>query len=231
MRNILLLVFLCIAEAIAAQKLNEADSLLRRKYYQRIFPKAINSKSDILYEGIDNLLDIQFPDETSRTFRYLLKTHNGMIFKADNMYITIPRNAGRAFISTYVITETDTVLFGKKEFAVQRVPLPSLKIGNTVIRDQSVIDKNIFLKSDSLKVFFTDDIENSENWCHVEYFIIGYSFGGKYISFDNKGDLLTATTKEFIMNLKPNEDVVIKVSNMDCSLIYKTLPLVRFKIN
>ena len=230
MRNILLFVLLCLSKITFSQKLTEADSLLRLKYYQHIFPVALNSKSNMLYEGIDNPLAIRFPDEDSKKLKYLFKTHNGIIFQSDSYYVTVPKNSGRAFISTFLITETDTILIGKKEFAVQKVPLPSLKFGGVVIQDQSVIDRGILLRPDSVKVYFSDDIIGSENWCTAEHFNIGYSFGGRYISIDNKGPLLTRKTREFISKLKSNENVVIKVTNINCSLIYKNLPLVRFKL-
>ena len=231
MKYTLLIVILFISNTTYSQKLSEADSLLRRKYYHRILPKAINSKIDILYSGIDNLIEIQFPDEASKRFKCLLKTNNGIIFESDNSYNTIPKNAGRSFISTYIITDKkDTILFGKKEFEVQNVPIPCLKVGSEIIKDQSIIDKKTFLNGDSLKVFFTDDIRSSENWCTIEFFNIGYTYGGKFISVDNKGALLTKNAFDFMSKLKSNASMVIKVSSINCSMIFKHLPLVRFKI-
>jgi len=232
MRVLLLINFLFLVNIVYSQKLSEADSMLRKKYYHRIVPKAVNSKSDILYDGIDNAIELQYPDEASKYFNYVLKTHNGIIFESDNGYATIPRNSGRAFISVYIVAEDkDTFLVGKKEFQVENVPIPTVKIGNKIIKDESVIDKAIFLKNDSLKVFFTDDIVNSENWCSVQYFNLGYSYGGRYISVDNKGAVLSKKTLDFIKQLKLNQNMVIKVSEINCSKIIKHLPLVRFKVN
>ena len=231
MKTLLLLFFVFAINSAYCQKHSEADSLLQRKYYHKIIPRATSSKSDILYYGIDNPIDLKFPDEASKHFNYVVKTHNGIIFESDNSYITIPRNAGRAFISIYIIAEDkDTILINKKEFKVQNVPIPSIKIGNQIISEESILEKNVFLRNDTVKVFFTDDIINSENWCTVEFFNLGYAYGGKYISVDNKGAILSKQTLDFIRQQKPNQNMVIKVSEINCSQIFKHLPLVRFKL-
>ncbi len=232
MKHILPVLLLFITHTGFSQKLSEADSLLRRKYYHQVYLKAIQSKADFLYTGIDNPLEIHFPDEFSKGMKYMFKTHNGMIFESNsNTYITIPKNAGRAFISAYIITERkDTILVGKKEYTVFNVPIPVLKIGNELIKDQSLIDKMSFLRGDSLKVFFTDDLLTSNEWCTVEFFNLGYTYGGRYISVDNKGAMLSKATLDFINNLRSNQMVTIKVSSIRCSMIFKNFPFVRFKI-
>jgi len=231
MKQFLFIFYILFCYSAVSQKLSETDSLLIRKYYNRILPKAINSKSDVLYFGIDNALILQFPDDVSKGLKYFLKTHNGTIFEIGNGYLTIPRNAGRAFISMYVITkDADTLYLGKKEFKVLQVPIPVVRIGDIIIKDQSVIDKAIFFNRDSLKVYFTDDIKNSVNWCKVEYFNIGYSYGGVYISVDNKGAIFSKASLDLITKMRFNQDAVIKVMTISCSQIYKYLPLVRFKI-
>ncbi|HEY4787693.1 MAG TPA: hypothetical protein VIH57_16665, partial [Bacteroidales bacterium] len=162
MRYLLPIFLLFIVYQLNGQELSKSDSLLQRKYYHKIYPRAVNSKHNLLYAGIDNTLEIQYPDELSKTLKLFLKTHNGILFESGNGYITIPRNAGRAFISVYLLTETqDTLLIDKKEFTVVNIPIPSLKIGSIVIMDQSVINRSVFFKNDSLKVYFTDDLESS----------------------------------------------------------------------
>lgn len=206
--------------------------MLRRKYYHQVYLKATQSKADILYNGIDNPLEIHFPDEFSKGLKYTFKTHNGLLFETgSNTYMTIPKNTGRAFISAYFINDhKDTILVGKKEYSVVNLPIPTLKIGRELIKDESLIDKRAFLTGDSLKVFFTDDISNSDEWCTVEFFNLGYTYGGRYISVDNKGALLSNATLDFIKNLRPDQIVTIKVSSIRCSMIYKNFPFVRFKI-
>lgn len=230
MKQYLLLFFLFISPSVIGQKLSEEDSLLQRKYYQRIFPKAVNSKGNLLYYGIDNELSLQYPDEASKKLKYLLKTHNGKIFESDKGgYLTIPKNSGRAFISVFMLTARDTVSLGKKEFTVLSLPIPTLKVGNVVIKDQSIVEKSTFFKKDTLKVFFTDDIDKSDCWCKVEHFNVGYTYGGRYISVDNNGAILSRETLDLLSKIN-NQEVVIKVTNINCSQIYKSLPLVRFKI-
>ena len=230
MKLYLLIFCLFIFHSVFCQKISEADSLLRQKYYHRVFPKAINSINNFLYDGIDNAMVMEYPDEASKKLHYLVKTHNGIIFETDSGYITIPKNTGRAFISVFMLTDHDTILLGKKEFTVLNVPIPTLKIGKSIVKDLAAIDRQDFFRGDSLKVYFTDDLEYSDNWCKVEYFNIGYVFGGKYFSVDNKGPMLSGKTLDFIAKLKFNQEIVIKVMSVDCSHIFKHLPLVRFKI-
>jgi hypothetical protein len=175
---------------------------------------------------------LQFPDEASKSFKYLLKTHNGTLYKADMGYNIIPRNSGRAFISIYVITkDIDTILVGKKEFTVLNIPLPSLKMKDIIISEQSNVDRRIFFTGDSLKILFTEDIPSSDVWCTIERFNIGYTYGGVYVSIDNETPLLTGKTLDFIKKLRPAQELVIKVTSMNPTGIIKHQPIVRFRIN
>jgi len=216
------------------KKLSAYDSLLIKTYRNKILPKAVNSKKDFLYNGIDNTLILQFPDEASKSFKYLIKTHNGIIDKGDvaSRYNIIPRNSGRAFISIYVITKkVDTILVGKKEFTVLSIPQPSLKIKDVVISEQSSIDRRIFFTGDSLKVLFSEDIPTSDTWCIIERFNVGCVYGGVYVSVDNETPLLTGKTLDFIKKLKPAQELVIKVTSITPTGIIRHLPIVRFRIN
>jgi hypothetical protein len=215
------------------KKLSASDSLLVKTYRNKILPKAINSIKDVLYNGIDNTLVLQYPDETSKSFRYHLKSHNGLAYKSENGpgFNVIPRNSGRAFISVFIINKNnDTVLVGKKEFAVINIPLPCLKIKNVVIKDQSSVDRRVFFAGDSIKVLFSEDIPSSDTWCIIERFNIGYAYGGVYVSIDNETPLLTNKTREFLKKLKPSQELVIKVTSITPTGIIRHLPIVRFKI-
>lgn|ERR1035437_4622937 len=216
----------------SSKKLSASDSLLVKTYRNKILPKAINSKKDVLYNGIDNTLMLQYPDETSKSFRYYLKSHNGIVYKAEtgSGFNVIPRNSGRAFISIFVINKTnDTILVGKKEFAVLNIPLPCLKVKDVIIKDQATVDRRVFFTGDSIKVLFSEDIPSSDTWCIIERFNIGYAYGGVYVSIDNETPILTSKTLDFLKKLKPAQEVVIKVTSITPTGIIRHLPIVRFR--
>lgn len=215
------------------KKLSASDSMIVKTYRNKILPKAVNSKKDVLYNGIDNTLILQYPDEPSKSFKYFLRSHNGIVYRNESGpgFNVIPRNSGRAFISIFVINKNnDTILVGKKEFAVLNIPLPCLKVRDMIIKDQSSIDRRVFFAGDSVKVLFSEDIPSSDTWCIIERFNIGYAYGGVYVSIDNETPLLTNKTLDFLKKLKPAQELVIKVTSITPTGIIRHLPIVRFKI-
>jgi hypothetical protein len=214
-----------------AQIMSGNDSLVLRSYWNKISIRATGSKGDYLYNGIDNDLSIVCPDSISSHFKLFLSANNGKIIKSDNGYSTIPKNAGRSFVTTYYINDTnDTIVIGKKQFIVLALPYPSLIIGKNMITEKATIDRSVFFTSDSLKLFYTSDYPESDYWFKIEHFIIGYSYGGNYISAENEGPKLTPKTLDFIKRLAPGQEIVIKVNSISPLRITSYLPLVRFKI-
>lgn len=194
-------------------------------------PISVDSKDNNLYNGIDNNLIINYINDESKQFNIILTTNNGRMIKSENGWLTIPRNAGRSFVTIYLISlNNDTLLIGKKEFTVKKVPYPVLKISNTVISDSMWLNRKIFFTKDSLKLFFTDDLPESNYWYQVKFFTIGYSFGGRYISIDNNGPSFSNKSLEFIRKLSQGHQLVIKVTSVTPSGILKFLPLIRFRI-
>jgi hypothetical protein len=224
------LLTICFTEGLLAQK-NAEDSALMKKYWNRVNIQSITSKGNNLYNGIDNYVQLVFPDKTSSTFKYILTSNNGEIYEYDETsFLALPKTNGWAFIAISIITENeDTLLIGKKRFPVINLPLPALKIGNTVISDQSDIDKNIFLSSDTLKVFFTDDIPECTTWYKIERFSIGYAYGKIYVSADNNGAVFKDEARTLVNKIRQGLEVNIKVHTVSPSGILKNLPLVKFK--
>lgn len=229
MRLVFLLPLTLIFQQTVAQ--DEKDILVQQSYYNKVIPISISSKSNLLYNGIDNFLRLQFPDEASKKFHYYVKSHNGIVTRTDSGYVVVPKFAGRAFISVFMITShKDTLILGKKEFKVVNLPLPTVKVGDVVINSESVVDRKTFFSGNALKVFFTDDIPNSDTWCNVLYFNLGYSFGGSYVSVDNNGALPSKETIDFIKKIRSGQEITIKVVNISSSIVVKDLPLVRFRM-
>jgi hypothetical protein len=228
--TLLFLLFL-LSINVTAKNIDGADSAFIKQYWNRVNIKTISSNGNNLYNGIDNYLQLIYPDRQSSTFKYYLTTNNGDLYEYDETsYLTIPKNIGRSFISIHVITdENDTLLIGKKQLPVLNLPFPTLKIGNTLINDNTDIDKNIFLNGDTLKIYFTDDLPESSSWYKIEGFSIGYSFGKIYVSADNNGSVFTEEAKKLLAKIKPGWDVNIKINTVSPSGLLRNLPLVKFK--
>lgn len=231
-RLYLILVFIYLFSSfLQAQKMSGNDSAVLRTYWNKISIKAIGSLGDFLYNGIDNYLTVNCPDSISKNLTIFLGVNNGTISKTEDNYLTIPKYAGRSFVTTYLINENnDTLVVGKKQFIVLTIPFPVLSVGKTVIRDKSRINRKVFFRSDSLKLFFTDDFPESDSWFKIRHFMIGYTYGGIYISSENEGPILSLQTLDFIKKLAPGQEVVIKVNSITTSQVITYLPLVRFKI-
>lgn len=215
-----------------AQRIDYNDSLLIRKYRNKIYPQSVTSLSNTLYAGMDNDLVMVYPDEKSKTYNYIITTNNGSLYKTEEGYLNIPRNAGRAFFSIYLINEDqDTLLVGKKQFVVRNLPLASIKVGNVLIREGAKVNKALFMNGDSVKLFFTDDLPESAEWYVVKSFTVGYPYGRKFISADNNGPVIGEDIKNLISKVIDERDISIRVNIVAPSGILRFLPITKFKFS
>ena len=225
----MLSIYLCCTNLDGQSYIN-TDSLLN-VCRDKINPRSTTSVSDLLYSGIDNNLVIQYPDEKTKQFKICFSTQNGKVFETDDGVITIPRSTGKSYFITRLVTpKNDTLFIGRKEFTVVNVPLPTLKIGKFFIREQSYVDRRVFMGNDSLKLFFTDDIPESSNWYQIKFFTIEYSNGGIFNTIDNDGCSITESAKEIIKRLQPGKEMVIKVITITPTQLTKYLPMIRFRL-
>jgi len=216
-----------------AQNIGKADSALIKKYWNRVNIKSLSSLNNNLYNGIDNYFTLTCPDQISANFKFHLTTNNGTIYEYDEgTYLALTQSIGKAFIAINIITEeNDTIMIGKKYLNVINLPLPILKIGNTIINDKTVLSKHIFYTGDTLKLFFTDDLPESSTWYKIERFSIGYPYGSIFVSVDNSGPVFKEDAKKILQQARQGYELVIKVYTVSPSGILKNLPLVRFKAN
>jgi hypothetical protein len=105
-----------------------------------------------------------------------------------------------------------------------------LKLSENIIKDSVVLNRKIFFNGDSLKLYFTDDLYDSNNWYKVNNFTIGYSFGGKYVSVENEGPVFSPKSLELISSLSPNQPLVINITSVTPTGILKFMPLIRFRV-
>ncbi|HEX2935245.1 MAG TPA: hypothetical protein VHO72_07815 [Bacteroidales bacterium] len=234
MKQLYILFFIYFAFSslnIYAQRIDYNDSLLIRKYRNKVYPKSVTSLSNILYAGIDNDLVMIYPDNKSKTYNYIVSTNNGSLYKTDDGYLNIPRNAGRAFFSIYLINEDhDTLLIGKKQFVVRNLPLASIKVGDVLISEGAELNKALFLNGDSIKLFFTDDLPESAEWYVVKSFTVGYPYGKQFISAENNGPVIGDDIKNLLNKVTEDRELSIRVNIVAPSGILRFLPITKFKI-
>jgi len=226
------ILFLVFSFNLGAQKLTSSDSLLIKKYWDKIEISSMTSKSGDLYVGINNFLTIKFPADENVPFHLVLKTNNGNVQTMNGKFVSIPKYSGNSYVRIYIINvNNDTLLIGRKKLTVLSIPDPCLQLGRTVINEKSTISRKVFLAGDSLKLFFTDDLPESNQWYNIDYFHSGYTYGGAYIYEDNKGPVFTKNALEIIKNQLPGQEFVIKVVAVSPSAKhFRIMPIVRFRI-
>lgn len=183
----------------------------------------LNSKSNFLYTGIDNVIEIKNVPFSN----YFLTTNNGIVFPDSIQYITIPSRSGKARIVVFEINGVDTSIFGYNYFTVKNIPDPMLKIDTFCFSEKDTISKKTFLKADSLNICFSNDIIGSENWFKIVRYSIGYVYGGFYKSYNYDGNKLNNEIKYIVNNLGPGKDIVIKLIAEGEGMLRKELPIYR----
>jgi hypothetical protein len=226
------LILLLISITSFGSTMDGNDSTLVKKYWNSILPVAINSKSGVLYRGINNNVELKFSGNNALPYKFILTTNNGSITTENNKYITYPKYVGFAYFSVYLINHNnDTLLIGKKRFNVVSIPEPCLKIGSTIIHDRSIVNRKTFLSNDSLKLFFTDDLPESNRWYTIDYFNAGYTYGGTFFFEDNPGPIVKTNSVQMFEKQLSGQEMIIKVVSVTPTPIhFKTLPIIRFKL-
>jgi hypothetical protein len=189
----------------------------------------INSKSGILYAGIDNPVKVCLRNGENIE-DYILEVTNGTAFYDSLQFITIPVRSGISRLILSKVEGTDTILKGHRFFQVKNIPDPLLRIDTSCFGEVSNIFKQQLLNADSLSVFFTSDIAGSESWFRIKEFSIGYIFGGFYRSYSFKGCEISDTAKIIISRISPGKVVVFKLIAESEGKVQKELPVYRLKL-
>jgi hypothetical protein len=228
----LLIVLICLSGKLFSQKIDSKDSLLILKFWDKIQISSITSQSGNLYVGINNYLELKFPKGETLPYRLFLKTNNGTLDLVTNKFVIVPKYIGNSYIRIYIINDhNDTLLIGRKKLIVLGIPDPCLILGHTIIHENSIVNRNIFLKGDSLKLFFTEDLTESKKWYNIDYFDSGYTYGGGYFYEDNKGSVFSNEAVESIKKLHSGQELVIKIIAVSPrAQHFRIMPIVRFRM-
>jgi len=189
----------------------------------------VNSKSSILYAGVDNPVEISINgDESIEDF--ILETSNGIVLHDSLRFITIPVRSGISRLILSKIEGKDTILKGHQFFQVKNVPDPLLKIDTSCFDEISGIYKRQLIRSDSISIFFSSDIAGSENWFKIKEYSIGYIFGGFYRSYSFQGNKISNATKSIINRISPGKVVIFTIIAESEGQIQKELPVYRLRL-
>jgi hypothetical protein len=191
--------------------------------------KAVDSKNNILYAGIDNRIITDY-SRFEEDHEYILKVNNGIIFSDSIYYISVPDRPGDARFLVLGIRDNDTALIGYRYFEVRNVPEPLLAVDTLRLKEEDVISKNHLLNCDSLNIFISDDIIGSESWFKIVKFTLGYVYGGYYVEHVNNTNKLSRETKQIIYTIGPTKEIIIKPVVKGEGKLIKELPIFRLTL-
>ncbi len=187
------------------------------------------SRSNTLYAGIDNPVEIDI-DDNERFEDYILETTNGVVVYDSLRFITIPVRSGLSRLVLSKIEANDTILKGHRFYRVKNVPDPLLRIDTICYDETSDIYKRQLLQSDSISIFFSPDIIDSENWFKITGYSIGYIFGGFYRSYSFEGDQISSAAKSVVMRISPGKIIVFRITAESEGNIKKEMPVYRLRL-
>lgn len=192
--------------------------------------RCTSSVKGYLYSGIDNYLKIDSL-LASESDNVMIRCNNGTV-KEDttNLFLIIPEKPGKLRLTLECTNRNDTIIVGYKNFHVLSVPNPLLTINGLPILPNSTFEKNNLLGSDSLGVFFSEDIIGSSNWLKITEFQLGYNYGGFYVSHKNPTNKLSSKTKDIISTLRPDHEISIWTTVESQGRIKKQLPIYRIQL-
>lgn len=190
----------------------------------------LSSKTGILYRGIDNYIQIA-PFLQAKYDTILVVSNNGKVFyEKDNTLLVIPSRLGKIRLMLTGISGNDTISLGYSCFAVQGVPEPRLTIDDIPINTHCIIPKRALIDCDSLGIYFSQDIVGSEKWLKVTRFILGYSYGGFFVSHINPSNVFSKETKIIINQIGPDREIGILAIVEGEGELTKKLPVYKITI-
>ena len=190
----------------------------------------LSSAKGVLYSGIDNFLKID-PGLIKGYDTVNVESNNGKVVSdSNNLLLIVPSRPGKVRLTINGITHSDTTEIGYKYFTVYGIPGPLLTINNVPINNPCTIPRRAMIECDSLGIFFSEDIAGSEKWLKISKFVLGYNYGGFYISHLNPGNILTNETKSILNKIGPDREISIRLTTVSEGMVFKELPIYRITV-
>lgn len=190
----------------------------------------LSSAKGVLYSGIDNYLKIS-ENITKDYDTVCIESNNGQVVPdSSDIALIIPNRPGKVRLTLKGIKSLDTTEIGYRYFTVNRIPEPLLTINNVPVTTPCTIPRMAMITCDSLSIYFSNDIAGSENWLKISKFVLGYTYGGFYISHINPTNRLTTETKRILNQIGPDREISIRLTTISEGMVIKELPIYRIKI-
>ena len=187
--------------------------------------KAIYSKSNLLYSGIDNLLQVTHCGYNSETS--VIRCNNGQAFIDSSDIIVIPQRSGFMDVIIDDIIGQDTINLISARFYVTNLPVPVIIFCNYESTRLHKITKSFLLGCDSIYVKFNDDISDNQSWATIDHMEFGYQYGGNYMTYRNDGNKFSEEVRNIIARLAPGRDIFIRVFLKYEGNVIKSMPVFR----
>ncbi len=186
---------------------------------------SITSISNILYVGIDNVIEFNLGDKLKNADTLLLKCNNGKVFyDEEEGYVVIPKRPGTLRIEIHKMVEETLDTIGFYQFKVLSLPKPMVVLDSTIIHENAKIPTETFINSDSIYVIFSEDIPGSKKWIKIHEFSIGYSYGSYYIEERSSDNAITDAMKVLVLNNGAGRIFTIKLITQSENSLLLTKP-------
>lgn len=167
------------------------------------------SKKGILYQGIDNVLEISGVHLKNK--EVFVTTSNGKAYLMDNKIYLMPRKKGFANVQVSWNNNTDTLYKVNKRFYVVALPLPVLMVDNIKLQDKNSINREIFMNCDSIHVFYGEDLLVANRWATISHFVLGYAYGNNFMKFEFEGKKIPDRFRKVVSRIPPGKEVTLRV--------------------
>lgn len=189
---------------------------------------SVNSKSNTLYLGIDNIVHI--PERFQKKDQYIITTDNGILSYDSAGLIIIPRRLPDLHIDVIKLNGPDSVLIKRERFFTNYVPKPCVTLAARCINEYEKIDRNFLISNPKLGIFISNDINGAENWVKINRITMGFLFSSVYKSYETEGDELSEEMKKILSYLRPGQEIDIMVSVVSIDNMTRYLPVYKLTI-
>ncbi|MFW5804772.1 MAG: hypothetical protein ACOCWG_06035 [bacterium] len=202
------------------------------------------SYSNTFYLGIDNIFKINKPvfkdsvyvDSVFTGFKYQdsisqsleLSTNNGKILKDNGYYYIIPKTQGLATV--YLKDKNNKKIIHEKEFPVKKLPSLKVTMCDLILNDVKTINRLFLLACDSIGVYYTDDLVDSQKWLTITRFSIGYNYGNYFIEYASRNNRYTSQMISGIKKISPGNMLRINITCENKTGFKIVIPTISIKV-
>lgn len=190
--------------------------------------RLINSKTNTLYAGIDNYLEI---NKKIIPFKNLIvEVPRGMVMEDGKYYIIMVGKPGTARLNIYQYDKGDTVLCYARNFQIKAVPVPHVCLNGENLENASFVTIEQLSGKKCFDVRISEDFVDQEAWYVIKSITIGYSYGKVYVSKTCEGDSLSDEVLEELQRVAIGKEIALIFTLSGTGDIYKRTEPIRLKL-